>query len=160
MITRTPLLDISNNDVMSSPVASTSRRKSGRAVKAPEKFVPDVPSSQAGPASSKRKRTGADVENDASDIEEEEEEDSEDEVESSGDEDATKTRKKPKSKSVKKPAAKRPKVNGKGPHEDAPAHSIRLPARPKKARKIAVRDDDAEGLYGMRESLDYNWLDC
>lgn len=89
------------------------------------------------------------MENDASDIEEEEV-DSEEEVETEGEEEPKKTRKKPKAKTARKPAAKKPKVNGTAPRNDAPAPSIRLAARPKKPRKIAVLDEDAEGLYGMR----------
>ena len=132
---------------MSSPAATASRRKSGRAVKAPEKFVPEVTSSHAGPAGSKRKRTGEDAENDASDVEDEPDE-SEEEIESEGEE-ARKPRRKPKAKTARKPAAKKPKVNGNTTHEDAPAPAIRLAARPKKPRKVPVVDEDAEGLYGM-----------
>jgi cohesin complex subunit SA-1/2 len=139
-------MDISNNDVTSSPVATGGRRKSGRAVKAPEKFVPDAPSSQPGPASVKRKRSGGDVENDASDVDEEAE-DSEEDIESAGEE-VRATRKKAKAKPAKKPAAKKPKVNGTVSHNEAPA--VRLPNRPKKVKKVAIADDDAEGLYGKR----------
>jgi hypothetical protein len=141
---RTPLMDISNNDMTSTPVATGSRRKSGRAVKAPEKFVPDAPSSQAGPANSKRKRE-EDAENDASDVEDEEEEESDDTIDSAGEEDGRETRKK--AKTAKKPAAKKAKVNGNVSHEDAPA--VKLPNRPKKAgKRVAIADKDAEGLYG------------
>jgi len=138
-------MDISNNDVTSTPVATGSRRKSGRAVKVPEKFIPDAPSSQQGSASAKRKRGGEDAENDASDVDEEEEE-SDATVESAAEEEVREIRRK--SKTAKKPAAKKPKVNGTATHERAPA--VKLPARPKKAKKVAIADKSAEGLYGKR----------
>ncbi len=151
-IQRTPLMDISNNDVTSTPVSTASRRKSGRAIKAPEKFVPDLPSSQAEKRSAKRKRNGEGGENDASNIEEEESEpevETEDEEEEE-EEEVRSSRKK--SKAPRKPAAKRAKVNGTATNGEAPA--MRLPTRQKKAgRRIAVADEDAEGLYGM-----YGWL--
>ena len=138
-------MDISNNDVTSSPVATGSRRKSGRATKAPEKFVPDVPSSQPGPASAKRKRGGEDAENDASDLEDEEAEESDDTIESGGEEEVRESRKR--AKTTKKPAAKKPKVNGTVSHDETP--HVPLPSRPKKAgKRVAIADKDAEGLYG------------
>lgn len=144
---RTPLKDISNNDVMSSPGATSSRRKSGRAVKAPEKFVPDVPSSQTESASAKRKRGRDDVENDASDVEDEEAEESDETIESAGEEEVT--GKRTKAKTTKKPVAKRPKVNGAASHEDST--SVKLPNRPKKAgRRVAIADKSETGLYGKR----------
>ena len=99
-------MDISNNDVTSTPVATGSRRKSGRAVKVPEKFIPDAPSSQQGSASAKRKRGGEDAENDASDVDEEDEE-SDATVESAAEEEVREIRRK--AKTTKKPAAKRAK---------------------------------------------------
>ena len=137
-------MDISNNDVTSTPVATGSRRKSGRAVKIPEKFVPDAPSSQQGSASAKRKRGEEDAENDASDVDEEEESDAT--VESAAEEEVREIRRK--AKTTKKPAAKKPKVNGTATHEEVPA--VKLPARPKKAKKVAIADKSAEGLYGKR----------
>jgi cohesin complex subunit SA-1/2 len=146
---RTPLMDISNNDVTSSPVATGSRRKSGRAVKVPEKFVPDAPSSQPGLASAKRKRGGENAENDASDIEDIEEEldDSEGTIESAGEEELKETRRKT-TKARRKPAAKKPKINGSASHEVAAA--VKLPSRAKKPKKVAIADKSAEGLYGKR----------
>ncbi|KAE8444270.1 hypothetical protein EG329_000677 [Mollisiaceae sp. DMI_Dod_QoI] len=141
---RTPLMDISNNDVTSTPGATASRRKSGRAVKVPEKFVPDVPSTQQGPASAKRKRGDEDVENDASEIDEDEEiEEEEEEEESAAEEELKASRRKP--NKPRKPAAKKPKVNGTTSHEEA--LPVRLPARPKKTKRVAIADKDAEGLY-------------
>ncbi|CAG8975381.1 hypothetical protein HYALB_00009522 [Hymenoscyphus albidus] len=102
---RSPLMDISNNDGTSSPVATGERRKSGRAVRAPDKFQPDAPSSQAAQPSAKRKRGGKQVENGAS-----ANEDSElsDPPESEGEEEVRKPPKR--GKNMKKPAAKKPKV--------------------------------------------------
>jgi len=114
-------------------------------VKIPEKFVPDAPSSQQGSVSAKRKRGGEDAENDASDVDEEEEE-SDATVESAAEEELREIRRKP--KTTKKPAAKKPKVNGTAAHDEAPA--VKLPARPKKTKKVAIADRSAEGLYGTR----------
>lgn len=149
-------MDISNNDTASTPGASASRRKSGRAVKVPEKFIPDVPSSQIVPAGSKRKRGEGTGENDASELEEEEEEevddedDIEEEEESAAEEEIKASRRKPAPKS-RKPAAKKAKVNGTSTEAEPRALPVRLPARPKKtSKRVAIADKDAEGLYGRR----------
>ncbi|KAK0123713.1 hypothetical protein ONS95_008722 [Cadophora gregata] len=140
---RPPLLDISSNDVMSSPAATASRRKSGRAVRAPEKFMPEAPSSQAGSANSKRKRTEEDGENDASEIDDEAEA-SDDAIASAAEEELQEVRRK--AKTTKKPAAKKAKVNGTSSREEPLA--VKLPARPKKGgKRVAIADKDAEGLY-------------
>lgn len=143
-------MDISNNDVSSTPGATASRRKSGRAVKVPEKFVPDAPSTQQAPASAKRKRGEEDDENDASEIDEDEEEIEEDEESAAEEEVRAAKRKQP--KKTKKPATKKPKVNGTAAHEEAP--TVRLPARPKKAKRVAIADKDVEGLYGRCASTE------
>jgi len=137
-------MDISNTDVASSSTATGSRRKSGRAVKVPEKFVPDAPSSQAALTSAKRKRGEEDVENDASDVEEEDEE-SDGTVESAGEEEVKEARKK--AKNTRKPAAKKTKVNGSASHESS-APAVKLPNRAKKGKKVAIAAKDVEGLYG------------
>lgn len=144
---RQPLMDISSNDIASSPVANGSRRKSGRAIRAPEKFVPETASSQ--PASAKRKR-GEDAEN-ASDVEEEEEAElSEVEVDSAAEEEVRGKRRKPKATKPRKPANKKPKVNG--PADNGEALAVKLPNRPKKAtsKKVAIAAKDGEGLYSTR----------
>jgi len=140
-------MDISNNDTASSPAAPNARRKSGRAVKAPEKFTPDAPSSQPAPSNPKRKRPAAEAEIDASEIEDEDEE-SESSAESAGEEELKEARRK--TKSIRKPAAKKPKVNGTARSKSPPA--VRLPSRPKKAKKVAIADKEAEGLYGKYPS--------
>lgn len=129
----------------STPSATASRRKSGRAVKVPEKFIPDVPSSQAGPASAKRKRGEDGDEDDASEIddEEEEEDDIDEEEESAAEEELRANKRKP--TKARKPAAKKAKVNGTSSHAEAPP--VRLPARPKKSKRVAIADKDAGGLY-------------
>lgn len=145
-------MDISNNDVTSTPAATGSRRKSGRAVKAPEKFVPDLPSSQQGSTSAKRKRGGEEEEeedeNDASDVneEEEEEDDETSDNDSVAEEEVTETRKKAKAQRKPLPVAKKPKVNGTVSHDETPA--VKLPSRSKKGKKVAIADRDADGLYG------------
>ncbi|KAJ8069364.1 hypothetical protein OCU04_003018 [Sclerotinia nivalis] len=142
---RLPLMEI-ENDVSSTPVAA-GRRKSGRAVKAPEKFVPDLPSSAIRSTNAKRKRSDEEGEDDASEEEEveleEEEEDDELEEESAGEEELKEARRK--ARTSKKPAAKKPKINGTVPHARAPA--VRLPNRPKTAKKVVMADDNTEGLY-------------
>jgi cohesin complex subunit SA-1/2 len=143
-------MDISNNDVTSTPVATGSRRKSGRAVKVPEKFVPET-----APASAKRKRDDEENENDASDVDEEAEA-SDATAESGEEEEPRPSRKKGKGKAPapRKPAAKKPKVNGTTAHEEEDeeaAPAVKLPSRPKTAsRRVAIADKNAEGLYGER----------
>ncbi|RDW94942.1 hypothetical protein BP5796_00705 [Coleophoma crateriformis] len=147
-------MEISENDATSSPVATNSRRKSGRAVRAPEKFVPDLPSSQPEKSSAKRKRGHEDVQNDASEAEEDEEDESDQESEeSTAEEEVRPTRKK--AKAPRKPTAKKAKTNGASQpadEEDAEADeddaaTARLPSRPKKGKKVAIADQNAEGLY-------------
>lgn len=146
---RLPLMEI-ENDVSSTPVAS-GRRKSGRAVKVPEKFIPDLPSSAVRSTNVKRKRSEEEGEDDASGEEEvePEEEDEDDELgeESAAEEELRETRRK--ARTSKKPAAKKPKINGTASNVRVAA--VRLPNRPKKAtKKVVIADDNAEGLYGMR----------
>lgn len=138
-------MDISNNDVAGTAGATSSRRKSGRAIKVPEKFVPEVSSSQQAPPSAKRKRAGEDVENGATDTEEEDEDDASDgTLESAGEEEIKESRRK--AKSSRKPAAKKPKVNGTVPHDSIT--SAKLPNRSRKLKKVAIADRTADGLYG------------
>ena len=132
-------MDISNQD--STPVSAGERRKSGRAVRAPAKFAPELASSQPVNSNSKRKRKENDAEDDASDLEEEVE--TSDTEESAGEEEVKESRKRAR---PAKPAAKKPKVNGTASHDEGPA--LKLTSRPKKARKIAIADEDAQGLYG------------
>lgn len=146
-------MDISNNDVMSTPVATGTRRKSRRAVKIPDKFVPEVASSQNGSASAKRKRGQEYDENSASDLNEDEE--TSDATVESEVEDVLPSWSRRKGKAPRKPAAKKSKVNGGTVHEEGDdeveATAVKLPNRPKKAsRRPAIEDDNGEGLYGKR----------
>jgi cohesin complex subunit SA-1/2 len=76
-------------------------------------------------------------------------EDSDDVAESEDEEEAPAPRKK--AKAARKPAAKKPKVNGTELHEKS--RPVKLPSRPKaKGRKVAIADRSTEGLYGMRAS--------
>lgn len=135
----------------SGEATASQRRKSGRAVKVPDKFQPEVESSKNAGAGGKRKRSGDDmegVENEEEQEEEEEESDEEDDEESEEEEAPVKKKSKPKAAVTKSaPVAKKAKVNGSAPQPKA--HSMRLPSRAKKPTgKVVFRDNDAEGLYG------------
>ncbi len=143
---RLPLMEISENDATSSPAHATgNRRKSGRAVRAPEKFDPEAPSSQVGGNNGKRKRDSEDNEDDVENDEEEEEEEEESEEDESADEEEIRETRK-KAKVTRKPVAKKPKVNGATSSTETPV--VKLPNRVKKARKVAIADKNAVGLYG------------
>ncbi|OBT76960.1 hypothetical protein VF21_04167 [Pseudogymnoascus sp. 05NY08] len=135
----------------SAEATASQRRKSGRAVKVPDKFQPEVESSQNASAGGKRKRSGDDmegVENEEEQEEEEDESEEEDEDEESEEEEApVKKKSKPKAVATKSaPVAKKAKVNGSAPQPKA--HSMRLPSRAKKPTgKVVFKDNDAEGLY-------------
>jgi cohesin complex subunit SA-1/2 len=151
---RLPLMELSENDAPSSN-ATAKRRVSGRAVRAPEKFVPDAPSSQAGNAGGKRKR-GADktedIENEVDEEEEESDEEEDDDEESPNEEEVRQAKKK--ARTSKKPVAKKAKVNGTASDAaDAPAPTVRLPNRQKKPKKVVIQDAKAEGLYGKHTVL-------
>ena len=135
----------------SGEATASQRRKSGRAVKVPDKFQPEVESSKNAGAGGKRKRSGDDmegVENEEEQEEEEEESDEEDDEESEEEEAPVKKKSKPKAAVTKSaPVAKKAKVNGSALQPKA--HSMRLPSRAKKPTgKVVFRDNDAEGLYG------------
>lgn len=142
---RLPLMELSENDAPSSN-ATQKRRVSGRAVRAPEKYVPNASSPQSGNASGKRKRAADDgAEDIENEMDLEDEESDEEEDEESPDEEAVRQVKR-KAKSAKKPVAKKAKVNGAVP--DASAPPVKLPNRRKKPKKVAIQDVNAEGLYG------------
>jgi cohesin complex subunit SA-1/2 len=137
-----PLMDISENDAPSSTNGPPNRRQSGRTVRAPQKFVPDAPSSQSGSGSGKRKRSSKDA---IEDVENDISEESESEVEEISDEEEVQQSRK-KAKPAKKPVAKKVKVNGTTPQQLAPA--VKLPNRAKKPKKVVMADVNADGLYG------------
>lgn len=156
------MADVDASSSQAEPTASQ-RRKSGRAVRAPEKFAPEPTSSQAPRGGSKRKRT--ENENDeingeeqAEDVEEDEDEDEEEEEEPESEsevEDAPKKKKaKTKGPAKKAPAAKKAKTNGvasQAPREprEPKQQQMRIPSRPKKAQqgKVVFKDNSAEGVY-------------
>lgn len=141
-------MEISENDATSSAAATNSRRKSGRAVRAPEKFVPDLPSSQIEKSSTKRKRGHEGIDNDASEAEDHEDDESDQESEeSAAEEEVRQTWKK--TKAPRKPTAKKAKTNG-GPRHprDEDAEAEELPRHSRKGKKVAIADQSAEGLYG------------
>ncbi|KAL8421578.1 hypothetical protein RB596_002377 [Gaeumannomyces avenae] len=165
---RQPLMEASDNHATASPAPEdgSRRSRSGRVVRAPSKFTPE-----AAPAAGKRKRpedhddddddddaddddnqghgNGENLENEppASDSELS---DPDDDIDDPDDQDhaATAGHARPKkrrpasSNKVKKPAAKKPKING-----STPAYAADLPSRPKKAARVAIVDNDGEGLY-------------
>ena len=151
-------METSDNSATSSPAPTSTARRSGRVTKAPSKFTPDAP-----PAA-KRKR---DADNDDDDVENEEPDDAEgDDVEDepSADEDGddsaveepARSQKKKRAASsqpgrARKPAAKKPRINGDAhtASEAGPStHSARLPSRPKKAVRLDIGRREGDGLYG------------
>jgi cohesin complex subunit SA-1/2 len=146
---RQPLMETSDNTPTSSPAPTSTARRSGRVTKAPTKFTPDAP------AAIKRKRNAEHDDDDA----ENESPDEIDDVSDPNDDDADDTateeprraskKKKPSSQGAKsrKPAAKKPKINGDALAGE-PIHGAQLPSRPKKAVRIAIAQGDAKGLYG------------
>jgi cohesin complex subunit SA-1/2 len=132
-------------------VASSSRRRSGRVSKKPEKFAASSPTDSA-----KRKRGDNDdsgVEADQASSDEEEEDSSEGEPD---EEELRERQRKRKGKTpAKRPAAKKPKTNGATmslairPATSAPK---KIAKRPRKAaiRKSAVSAEEPAGLYGMQ----------
>jgi cohesin complex subunit SA-1/2 len=143
-------MESSDNNATPSPSATDSRRRSGRVVRAPRKFSPDN-------AASKRKRglendDDEDAENDAP-------EDAEDEELSDGGADESEDEAAPRVKKTKakakKPAAKKPRVNGDTPAavSGSLAPAVRLPNRPRKTVRVAIARRDGDGLYGKTRTL-------
>lgn len=146
-------METSDNNATSSPAPTSSARRSGRVTKAPAKFTPDAP------AATKRKRNGDHDDDDAENESPEDVDDTSDADDANGDDgDDTATeeprraskKKKSSSQSAKsrKPAAKKPKVNGDALAGE-PLHAAQLPSRPKKTVRIAIARGDADGLYGV-----------
>lgn len=132
------------------------RRRSGRVVRAPEKFAPDGAHGAA-----KRKR-GVDQDGDEPEDEaplDSDEEMSEDSPDEDGDSDdqesedeaarrtAAAKKKKGKSSRPRKPASKRVKTNGAS--AGAGKHPASLPSRPKKAVRIERLPEEGTGLFGQ-----------
>jgi cohesin complex subunit SA-1/2 len=133
-----------DNSATSSPVpeSGSRQRRSGRVVRAPQKFSQDTTDTAAQP---KRKRTldqdDDDVENEAPDSDEEMSDDLD------GDDDDAPHGRRAKPSRTRKPALKKPKTNG--THAAPSAHATNLARRPKKSVRIASAPGDGTGLYGM-----------
>ncbi|KAF4452018.1 cohesin complex subunit SA-1/2 [Fusarium austroafricanum] len=135
---------------------ATTRRRSGRVVRAPAKFTPEPATQSTHP---KRKRDDQDDDEDENEDEEEAEnetpdsdEEMSDESDNDSDEDhpAPRSRKKPSQTSrAKKPSAKKPKTNGSKPLRPARVtHAAKsLPSRPKKSVRIEDAAVKGTGLY-------------
>lgn len=139
-------METSENTATPSP-APAARRRSGRQTRAPEKFQPETT------IAPKRKRGAQDEEDDVEnhDPEDDEEESSEDPEDSPAEEERSRPKKKPASQPsrAKKPALKKPKVNGTAPA--GASMSIGLPSRPKPkkiARVVTGDARDGDGVYG------------
>lgn len=132
--------------------SSSSRRKSGRVTKKPEKFT----SGTSPTGTSKRKRgDGDDSGVDADGVTSEEEDES---SESEPDEEELRERRrKSKGKApAKRSAPKKAKTNGKSVTlAMRPASAPKKSSRPRKApiRKSILAGDETEGLYGRRDAL-------
>ncbi|KAI8714318.1 SCD domain-containing protein [Fusarium sp. LHS14.1] len=153
---RLPLRETMDNNATLTPTPDpdgTTRRRSGRVVRAPTKFTPE-PASQS--TNTKRKRDDADddeedeedAENEAPDSDEE----MSDEPDNESDEDhpAPRSRKKSSQTSrAKKPSSKKPKINGSQPSRPARVtHAAKsLPSRPKKTVRIEEAAEKGTGLF-------------
>jgi cohesin complex subunit SA-1/2 len=147
-------METSDNTATSSPAPASTARRSGRVSKAPAKFTPDAP------AVHKRKRSAQRDDEDAeNELPDEGIDDASDGVDEDADDSAveeprraTKKSRKPSSQQqsakARKPAAKKPKINGDAPAHE-PGHAAQLPSRPKKAVRIAIAEREGGGLYGM-----------
>lgn len=164
-------METSDNTATSSPAPTSTARRSGRVTKAPAKFTPEPTTL------SKRKRAsendnGEDGENESPEDEEDLNED--DDPDASEVEQERQRSKKRKSSSqaakAKKPALKKPKINGDAPSTSnqpsraqtpaeapasapappTPGHNFAsLPRRPKKAARVAIAQPEGEGLYSQ-----------
>ncbi|KAJ4306259.1 cohesin complex subunit [Collariella sp. IMI 366227] len=130
-------------------VEAGSARRSGRVTKAPAKFTPDAP------ASSKRKRNAdhdnEDAENESPDELDDASDANDDDADDSAAEAPQRAPKKKKpsvsqSGKSRKPATKKPKINGDAP-SSAFNHTAQLPSRPKKTVRLALAQHEQEGLY-------------
>ncbi|KAF4975066.1 hypothetical protein FZEAL_8102 [Fusarium zealandicum] len=141
-----------NNESPTPDPDATTRRRSGRVVRAPAKFTPEPTTQSSNP---KRKRDEQDDDEDEEDVENEapdSDEEMSDEPENDSDHDhpAPRSRKKSSQTSrAKKPSSKKPKINGTQPAR--PARSTQaaksLPSRPKKTVRIEDAAENGTGLF-------------
>lgn len=175
-------METSDNTTSSPAPTSSAARRSGRVTKVPAKFIPDAPPSSS---ATKRKRQHTDHDDDddaeggagnesaedddegdaageASDLNDDDDNNDDDDEDDHdhGAKRASKKKKKSAGSSqaaarARKPAAKKPKVNGDASTSNGALHAAQLPSRPKKAVRIAIAQSDAEGLYGAWKFI---WL--
>lgn len=133
-----------DNSASSTPEPDgTSRRRSGRVVKAPTKFAPD--------AATKRKRGEQDDDDD--DVDEDDvpemDDDESDDVDADSDDDhpapKSRSRKPAQASRARKPSSKKPKTNGTQP--STLGHTTAIPTRPKKSVRIDT-GGKGSGLFG------------
>lgn len=128
----------SNADSNPDPDAAA-RRRSGRVVKAPDRLAPEPSVSAA-----KRKRDGADEEDDAeNDVPELDDDESDEPDDESDDETPARKSRKAQSKRARKPASKKPKINGTQP---SAKRTMTLPRMPKKPVRLDT-DGKSNALY-------------
>ncbi|KAM5342617.1 hypothetical protein ACJ41O_013583 [Fusarium nematophilum] len=146
---------------------ATTRRRSGRVVRAPAKFTPEVTTQSS---TTKRKRDdqdddeNEDAENEAPDSDEDMSDEPADD-DSDEDHPAPRSRKKASQTSrAKKPSSKKPKINGTQPARSTHA-SKSLPSRPKKTIRIEEAAEKGTGLFAdlfgsgdSVESVAADWL--
>lgn len=126
-----------------SDLTASQRRRSGRAIRAPERFIAEPDSSQIGSRSQKRKRTNGENDDIAEEDEELEDEEMVEDSQPESDEEA------PVKKKFKTKAAPKKAAAPKKPVAPRAPKSMSLPNRPKKAAvgKVVLKDADAEGVY-------------
>lgn len=149
-------METSDTQSATSPAPSASAaRRSGRVSKPPARYTADAPQA------TKRKRptegddqAADDESHDEADDVSESDDGADDAADDDGDSDVEEPRRGSKKKSAsqaaksRKPAAKKPKVNGNAPTGEG-VHTAQLPSRPKKTARIALAHGEASGLYGM-----------
>ncbi|KAG5971076.1 hypothetical protein E4U58_000300 [Claviceps cyperi] len=140
---------------------ATTRRRSGRVVKAPIKYAPE-PAATGAPKRKRDEHDGQDVDSDDNgpDDKTSDEEDNDDDAQSDGDHPAPRSR--TVRARVRKPSSKKPKINGAqppGPHQIA-----RIPSRPKKTVRIEA-GEKGTGLFATifgsgdsSDSISQHWL--
>lgn len=128
------------NDTAASSQDGEAPRRSGRVVKAPEKWEPEA---SAQTASAKRKRDGEDGDGGNDDIESDEGLSDEEDAESDEDHPAPRSRRAG-GASRQKPSLKKPKING-----GSAVHTARIPSRPKKTVRIDA-GNKGTGLFGIK----------
>jgi len=156
----------SNASPSQSPGPESSRRRSGRVVKAPQNFLADAAAAQYSAAKRKRgiDQEGDDVENEApvasdEEMSDDQDDDASDDVDTENDDDhsppsrrkTAKNKKASKPSRPRKPANKRVKTNGAS--TTIAGHPSSLPSRPKKTVRIERLPEDGTGLFGSSPQL-------